>query len=143
MSLSAAQRRGREAVRLQQRGDARGQLLIAEAQQQLPFAAQRVYFMRGIPAGSNRGHHAHRRLEQFAIAVSGSVTLHMDDGSEQWQVRLDSPEIGLCIPPRVWHEMHGFSGDCILLVLASDPYAEADYIRERAAFDAAVRSGQW
>ena len=140
MTLSAAQLRGREPVRLQQRGDARGQLLIAEAGRQLPFTPQRVYFMRGMPAGSARGHHAHRCLQQFALAVNGAVTMHMDDGRERWQVRLDSGDAGLCIPPMVWHEMHGFSGDCVLLVLASDPYEEADYIRERREFEELARA---
>jgi dTDP-4-dehydrorhamnose 3,5-epimerase-like enzyme len=139
VTLSDAQRRGRETVPLQQRGDARGQLLIAEVGQHLPFSAQRVYFMRGMPAGSARGHHAHRALQQFALAISGAVTLHMDDGRERWQVRLDSGATGLCIPPMVWHEMHDFSGDCVLLVLASEPYKEADYIRERREFEELTR----
>jgi dTDP-4-dehydrorhamnose 3,5-epimerase-like enzyme len=137
--LSDAQRQGRELVLLQQRGDVRGRLVVAEVEQHLPFTAQRVYFMRGMPAGSARGHHAHRALQQFALAVNGAVTLHMDDGRERWQLRLDSDVAGLCIPPMVWHELQDFSGDCVLLVLASEPYEEADYIRERGEFEELTR----
>ena len=34
----------------------------------------------------------------------------------------------------VWHEMHGFSDDCVLLVLASEHYDESDYIRDYQDF---------
>ncbi|MGD1455163.1 WxcM-like domain-containing protein [Vibrio harveyi] len=45
-----------------------------------------------------------------------------------------SPEKGLMIDVMQWHEMRDFSEDCILLVLASDVYNEADYIRDYRKF---------
>jgi dTDP-4-dehydrorhamnose 3,5-epimerase-like enzyme len=129
---------GREIVCLRRVADERGALIIAEAGQQLPFAAQRAYLIAGTPPGVTRGHHAHRQLQQFAVATCGGVTLHMDDGRARWQVRLERPSDGLLIPPMVWHEMTEFTNDCVLLVLASDRYREQDYIRSREEFVGAV-----
>jgi hypothetical protein len=40
--------------------------------------------------------------------------------------------------PRIWHEMREFSSDCVILVLASAPYDESDYLRDYAHFTAHV-----
>ena len=58
----------------------------------------------------------------------------LDDGREKAEVVLDSPRKGLVIDSMVWREMHGFSHDCVLLVLASELYEEADYIRDYEQF---------
>jgi len=34
----------------------------------------------------------------------------------------------------IWREMHNFSENCVLLVLASDYYMEEDYIRDYNTF---------
>ena len=38
----------------------------------------------------------------------------------------------------VWHEMYEFSSDCVLIVLASEHYDEADYIRSYDDFIGAL-----
>lgn len=58
----------------------------------------------------------------------------MDNGKHKEEVWLEGANKGLRIPPLVWHEMHDFSDDCLLLVLASDHYDESDYIRSYEAF---------
>lgn len=58
----------------------------------------------------------------------------MDNGFVKEEVWLDQPNKGLQIPPMIWHEMHDFSEDCVLLVLASEHYDESDYIRDYADF---------
>ena len=58
----------------------------------------------------------------------------MDNGNRKETVNLDSPSIGLVIDVMQWHEIHDFSEDCVLMVLASDYYDEADYIRDYDAF---------
>jgi len=40
----------------------------------------------------------------------------------------------------VWGVQHRYSPDAVLLVLASDPYDAADYIRDHAQFVAEVRA---
>jgi UDP-2-acetamido-3-amino-2,3-dideoxy-glucuronate N-acetyltransferase len=49
-------------------------------------------------------------------------------------VRLDDPARGVYVPPMVWTDLHNFSADAVVLCLASLPYDEADYIRDREAF---------
>jgi dTDP-4-dehydrorhamnose 3,5-epimerase-like enzyme len=62
----------------------------------------------------------------------------LDDGTTREDVWLDSPTQGLVIEEMVWHEMHDFSEDCVLLVLASEHYDEADYIRDYEDFQKQV-----
>ena len=126
--------RGCELVPLTVRGDDRGSLVAVEGERQLPFAIARVYYLFGTHAGVTRGLHAHRRLRQFAVAVSGSCRMLLDDGATRGELRLDDPAVGLTLPPMVWHEMSEFSADCVLMVLADAPYDEADYIRDYDEF---------
>ena len=58
----------------------------------------------------------------------------LDDGQKREDVWLDSSIKGISLPPMVWHEMHEFSPDCVLLVLASEHYDEKDYIRNYEDF---------
>lgn len=120
-------------------GDARGQLISLEGQRNVPFAIARAYYIFGTVAGVRRGFHAHHTLRQLAICVSGACTMHLDNGSEKGELRLDDPSFGILIEPMVWHEMSDFSEDCVLMVLADQPYDEADYIRDYGAFTQALR----
>ncbi len=125
-------------VPLKKRGDERGLLVAVEGERDVPFAIARTYYVFGTAPGVSRGFHAHKQLQQVAVCVIGSCTMLMDDGNQKESVRMDAPDRGLLIPPRVWHEMSDFSPDCVLLVLASDHYDEADYLRNYADFLAYV-----
>ena len=81
-----------------------------------------------------RGHHAHKALQQVLICVHGSCRIRIDDGKEQETVLLDQPDTGLYIPNAIWREMFDFSSDAVLMVLASEPYSESDYIRDYEDF---------
>ena len=110
-------------------GDDRGQLIAIEEQKDLPFDIKRVYYIYDTKAGVRRGFHAHRNLEQILVCVHGSCKILLDDGKEQEIVVLDDPSDGLYIANNMWREMFDFSPDAVLLVLASEYYDEADYIR--------------
>ena len=129
---------GCELKRFTVRGDERGLLIALESGQDTPFDISRVYYVYGTQPGVERGFHAHRRLQQLAVPVSGGCTMVLDDGRERSEIRLDPPEIGLTLPPMVWHEMRDFTPDCVLMVLADAAYDEADYIRDYQAFRTAV-----
>ena len=75
-----------------------------------------------------------QELQQVCICVSGSCKFTLDDGSKRWDVVLDRPDEGLIIGPMIWREMHEFTADCVLMVLASKHYDEADYIRDYGKF---------
>jgi dTDP-4-dehydrorhamnose 3,5-epimerase-like enzyme len=115
-------------------GDDRGQLVALEGGVNIPFEIKRVYYLTGTKSGVPRGFHAHKELEQIAVCVSGKCRMILDDGNNRDEVWLDSPSQGVEIRKMVWHEMHDFSKDCVLLVLASDFYDEADYIRDYSDF---------
>lgn len=111
-------------------GDDRGSLVALEANKTVPFDIKRVYYIFGTKQGVARGFHAHKALKQVAVCVTGSCRMVLDNGYQKEEVLLDSPMKGLVIEGMVWREMHDFSPDCVLLVLASEHYDEADYIRD-------------
>lgn len=117
------------------KGDERGALTVLEnATDSVPFAIKRVYYIWGTQPGVVRGKHGHYKLCQLLVSVCGSCDIALDDGFEKKLVRLDSPSRGVLIDGPIWHEMLNFSPDCVLLVLASDVYNEADYIRDYDRF---------
>lgn len=122
-------------------GDERGGLVAVEVGQAkfVPFDIKRVYYIYQTEQGVSRGYHAHKQLKQVAICVAGKCRIVLDDGSSREEVWLDCPTKGLVIEDMVWREMHDFSTDCVLLVLASEHYSESDYIRNYEDFLRQVR----
>jgi dTDP-4-dehydrorhamnose 3,5-epimerase-like enzyme len=115
-------------------GDDRGSLVAIEQGKLIPFEIKRIYYLYDTAEGVSRGFHAHRDLKQVAICVSGKCRMVLDNGTVREDVWLDSPTKGLLIESMVWREMHDFSPDCVLLVIASKPYDESDYIRDYREF---------
>ena len=111
-------------------GDDRGGLISLEQNQNIPFDIKRVYYIFDTKDGVARGFHAHKDLQQVAICVKGSCRFILDDGVHRESVILDKPNMGLFINSMMWREMHGFSDDCVLMVIANHHYDEADYIRD-------------
>jgi dTDP-4-dehydrorhamnose 3,5-epimerase-like enzyme len=120
------------------RGDERGQLIALEEGSSVPFTIKRVYYIYATKTGEARGFHAHHDLQQIAICVSGACTMTLDDGRTRVDVRLDRPNLGVQIGSLIWREMSDFTPDCVLVVLASRLYDEADYIRDYSAFCDAI-----
>lgn len=121
-------------------GDERGSLVSLEGNKSIPFDIKRVYYIFATQAGVARGFHAHKQLKQVAVCVTGSCRMVLDNGKEQESVWLGSATKGILIEDMVWREMHDFSDDCVLLVLASEHYDESDYIRNYDEFKSAVRN---
>lgn len=115
-------------------GDERGSLVALESRQSIPFDIKRVYYIFGTQKGVSRGFHAHQELKQVAVCVTGRCRMVLDNGKQREEVWLDSATKGILIEDMVWREMHDFSEDCVLLVLASEHYDEADYIRDYVDF---------
>jgi dTDP-4-dehydrorhamnose 3,5-epimerase-like enzyme len=115
-------------------GDDRGALISLEENINVPFEIKRVYFIFNTNDGISRGFHAHKDLEQVALCVKGSCRLVLDNGKSRESIILDSPNKGIYIDNGKWREMHDFSEDCVLLVLASKVYDESDYIRDYKEF---------
>ncbi len=120
-------------------GEPRGNLTFIEGEQHVPFAIQRVYYLYDVPGGAERGGHAHFGLHQLIIAMSGSFDVVLDDGRQKRRFHLNRSYHGLYVCPMIWRELDNFSSGSVCLVLASNRYAEADYIRDYQAFLAAVQ----
>jgi len=125
---------GARVVRLGSFEDLRGMLSVAEIEGHVPFAPRRVFFVSDVPGKEVRGEHAHRRCQQFLICVRGSLSVIVDDGAARHQVALDTPSLGLYLPPLIWSTQYRFSADAALAVLASDPYDPDDYVRDYEEF---------
>lgn len=123
-------------------GDERGSLIALEGGKTVPFEIARIYYIFDTKSDVSRGFHAHRELRQWAVSVGGACTIILDDGRAKCEVRLDKPNVALEIGPFVWHEMYDFSPGCVLLLIASDHYDEADYIRDYGEFRALVRGAE-
>ena len=115
-------------------GDDRGSLVALEGGNTVPFEIKRVYYIFGTEQNVARGFHAHHNLKQVAICITGKCRMILDDGKTREEAWLDSPTKGLIIGDLIWREMHDFSDDCVLLVLASEHYDESDYIRDYQNF---------
>ena len=121
-------------VQLHTHGDSRGMLIALEQDGDVPFAIRRVYYIFATRNDVHRGRHAHRHLNQLAVAVRGSVTFLLDDGGGAAKVVLDDPSQGLLLGSMVWRELYDFSDDCVLMVLADHLFDPDDYITDYAAF---------
>ena len=115
-------------------GDDRGSLVALEGLKTVPFEIKRVYYIFGTKKNVSRGFHAHRNIKQVVVCVTGSCRFVIDDGNNREEVLLNSPTKGLLIENFIWREMHDFTSDCVLIVLASEYYKESDYIRNYKDF---------
>lgn len=110
-------------------GDGRGDLVSLEGSKNIPFDIKRVYFLKNMKRDHPRGFHAHKKLKQVLICLAGSCRMVLDNGHVREAVLLNSFNKGIIIENMIWREMHDFSEDCIIMVLADEHYFEADYIR--------------
>lgn len=128
-------------ISLTSHGDSRGMLVALEQERNVPFPIRRVYYLFATTPDVHRGRHAHRRLNQLAVAVRGRVTFLLDDGDGPVEVVLDDPTKGLLLGAMVWRDLYDFSDDCVLMVLADQHYDPDDYITDYDDFLREVRGG--
>jgi hypothetical protein len=104
--------------------DSRGDLTVSDGV--LPFVPVRMYWIYGAD-GKTRGGHRHHKTRQALIAVTGSVSIYINDGSVEQTIVLDNPKKCLLVEPKDWHTMT-FGADSVLLVMSSHSYDRSDYI---------------
>lgn len=110
--------------------DLRGSLVPIEVEESLPFPVRRLFFVFGVPSIHVRGSHSHRVCQQFMICVEGEISFALDDGKNRTSIRLRRPNEGIYVPPMVWATQYRHTENAKLLVLASHPYDDSDYIRD-------------
>lgn len=112
----------------------RGSLTVVERGEAFPFPIRRTYWTYDVPAGEQRGGHAHKQCRELILAVAGCFTLTLDDGHETQEFLLKNPAEGVLVEEGIWRELHDFSAGAVCMVVASDEYDESDYIREYGEF---------
>jgi len=110
--------------------DSKGSLTIIE--KILPFDIKRVYYIYNVgDPNIIRGGHRHKKNIQALICINGKCIISNNDGVKKDKFTLDSPDKCLIIEKKDWHQMHSFTSNAILLVLASEYYEGNDYIEEK------------
>lgn len=125
---------GVKLVELKAFGDERGSLIALEKNHNVPFDIKRVYYIYNTKRNVPRGAHAHRKLEQLLVCVTGSCKIKLDDGKTIETVELNSPELALYVGKNIWGEMFDFSQGCVLMVMASEYYNSDEYIYDYNEF---------
>ncbi len=120
--------------------DIRGNLTVGEFDRGIPFVPRRYFIVHGVPSKETRGEHAHRTCHQFLICVYGSCAMVVDDGRRRLEMTLDSPSLGVYVPPMVWGIQYKYTADAMLLVFASEHYDPSDYIRDYSEFRQLVQA---
>jgi UDP-2-acetamido-3-amino-2,3-dideoxy-glucuronate N-acetyltransferase len=105
----------------------------------LDMPIRRVFAVSGVPAGAVRGNHAHRWCTQAVVCLQGSVSIALDDAQRTTTMKLDAPGSGISIPPGIWNKLTFQGPDTVVIVFCDQPYDEADYLRDRAEFEALKR----
>lgn len=121
-------------VSLSEHQDDRGRLTVVQTGKEIDFEIKRAYYFHHIPEGAKRGSHGHKRLHQLIIAVHGSFTVLIDDGTTQRAFVLDDPSVGLYVGPMLWRDIYDFSASAVGLSLASEPFDESEYYRDYEEF---------
>ena len=115
-------------------GDERGNLVVVEGEQDIPFEIKRVFYIYGSDSEVVRGQHANRNSEFVLINVSGTSKVRVDNGFEEAVIELNRPRMGLYLPTMLWKDMYEFSEDSVLLVLTNTHYDGTEYIRSYAEY---------
>lgn len=116
-----------------------GNLTALHGGAEIPFRIERVYWLYDVPAGVYRGAHSHRTVETVLIAAMGGFTVTLSYGEDRARFTLRRPDVGLYVPPLVWRELDDFTSGSVCLVLASERYDEAEYIRDFGEFMSQTR----
>lgn len=114
--------------------DPRGNLSFLESENHIPFKMKRAYWIYDVPGGEYRGGHAYHELMEVIIALSGSFEVLIDDGYEEKIYPLNRSYYGLYVPKGKWRMLQNFSTNSLALILASEVYNEADYVRDYDKF---------
>jgi UDP-2-acetamido-3-amino-2,3-dideoxy-glucuronate N-acetyltransferase len=139
VGIRASRVKGATIYRLPLVQDLRGYLSALE---DLPFRVERYFLVFNVPSREVRGEHAHREQHQFLVCVHGECRVIVDDGTFREEIVMNSPTLGLHIEPMVWATQYQYTPGTVLMVLASDIYRPADYIRDYKEFRRLRLAGQ-
>ncbi|NTW52509.1 MAG: WxcM-like domain-containing protein [Chlorobiaceae bacterium] len=106
--------------------DSRGSLVALEEHSGIPFEPRRIFYITVTDSSSIRAGHA-GTSEQLMIALTGGVSVELDNGAEQSCIRLADKLESLWVRPGIWLRLKDFSSGTVLLVISSLTYAETKH----------------
>jgi dTDP-4-dehydrorhamnose 3,5-epimerase-like enzyme len=106
--------------------DPRGNLSFIEGKNHFPFEINSAYWIYDVRNGKIPGGHAFKQQNEMIIALSGSLDVVVDDGTNRKIYSLNRSYYGLYIPSGIWYQMENFSTNSLILVLSSGLYFEKD-----------------
>lgn len=122
-------------LEFEQKGDARGHMVIVEGMKDIPFDIKRIFYIYGSDKNVIRGQHANRHSEFVLINVAGTSKVKVRDGKGNEAIyALNRPHTGIYLPKMIWKDMYDFSEDSVLLCIASTTYDATEYIRDYEEF---------
>jgi len=108
--------------------DNRGNLTFINNLKEIPFEIKRVFIVDEVPMGATRGGHAHYKLWEFLIPITGSFMVEVSNKDTIYQVYLNHSKKGILLPPYSWREVKNYTKGAICLSLCSEVFDESDYI---------------
>lgn len=118
--------------------DNRGTLTFLESNHHLPFDIKRVFYLYDLTDNTMRANHAHKTTQEFLVCLQGSFKVIVSDGQNQCQFTLNSPDVGLYIPPLIWVKLSNFLPNSLCLAMADQIYNKDDYYRDYQEYCIAV-----
>jgi len=101
---------------------------------ELTFAPKRVFYVAGVPAGDERGRHAHYETQQLLICLQGRISVHLYDGYKTETIIMNKHD-SVFVDKMIWDSQTYETGDDIMLSLCSTEYDKADYIEDINEFE--------
>jgi len=124
---------------LPEHSDARGHLVVATGERDIPFLIRRVFWIHGNTTNMPRAAHGHRRTSQALVCVAGSCRVAWENALGSGSLELTRPDHAVSFPPLTWLELTDFSSDAVLLVLADRAYDPDGVISNHAEFRELIR----
>ncbi len=109
-------------------------LLFVQNPTHVPFSIKRIFYILNADTKLKRGFHAHKKTKQILFCIQGSVRIVVDNGKKRKEIILNKPDVGIFFDKMVWHEMHDFKKNTIIIVLNSRVFEAKDYIRDYDRF---------
>jgi dTDP-4-dehydrorhamnose 3,5-epimerase-like enzyme len=103
-------------------------IVIIENLVNYKFICKRLYIIQS-ESKSDHGHHGHKKLGQIFICIQGSVTIKIVGNKYNKTFKLSNKKEGLFLPSGYWRELTA-EKNTNLIVMASEPFLETDYIRD-------------
>jgi len=138
-ALTSSSVAGVSLMRLKSLSDLHGDLSVTDVESDIPFEVRRNFWVYNVPSEKIRGAHVHRKLHEFVVCVSGSVSVVVDDGVNREEFVLDDPSLGLHLPPMVWCSLYRYTSDAVLLLFAAHGYDLDDCVRDYEDFLSLVK----